>query len=433
MELTHKKLVAGIVMALAGIAGRSACAQDVSPGESPGLQQLAVAYYANKYRTEPEEALRRITIQDRAAGIENDLVRLLDNHYAGIWYDHADRGRLKIGMTRGAETHADEVRSLVEHYGLSAETDLVPVQFGVSDLEKKQHAVRDEIGELIGSAHALTSYNTRLNKVVVTAIAALPPNEEARLKPLSTIPWVYLRRVEVPTLASVPVSCNVTYCNPPLRGGREMHSSNGFRCTIAFIARDRFIFQQYWAITAGHCIFASGDTKWNARDESGNESLFGNTAFYTFAGGPGADAGIVSIDLWRSWATPLPIPAVVVKGSAQTAYDPNYAIRATAFSSLGQILCRTGRTTGTECGEVSNLGADETESYNGVNYQLRNMGELDVCGAADGDSGGPLYKNSRAFGLLSASINAGPTYCFTTYQGIHGAENLMGVSVLLSP
>jgi streptogrisin B len=96
-------------------------------------------------------------------------------------------------------------------------------------------------------------------------------------------------------------------------------------------------------------------------------------------------------------------------------------------------LCRTGRTTGTECGEVSSLGADETESANGVHYQLRNMGELDVCGSADGDSGGPLYKNSRAFGLLSASINVGPAYCFTTYQGIRGAENLLGVSVLLSP
>ena len=83
MELTHKTLVAGIVMALVGVASRSAYAQDVSPEESPGLQQLAVAYYVNKYRVEPEEALRRITLQDRAAGIEDDLVRLLDNHYAG--------------------------------------------------------------------------------------------------------------------------------------------------------------------------------------------------------------------------------------------------------------------------------------------------------------------------------------------------------------
>ena len=413
-------------------------AQDVTPTqEDPALQRIAVSYYVGKYRVDPEEAQRRLAVQDRASGIEDELARLLGDQYAGIWYDHSDRGRLKIGLTRRAEAHLDRVRSLLDRYGIAAETDLVAVRYSVAELETRQHAIRNRIAGMIESAHASTSYNTRLNKVVVTAIAELSADEAAKLKVLGELPEVSIRRVEVSSLAGKPLSCNITFCDPPLRGGREMIGKHGL-CTIAFVARDRIDPGRFWALTAGHCIYLTGDTSWSARDEMGRVILFGTAAFYTYAdtSASGADAGIVSINgpcNFCYWFNPPPIPAVVVKGSGQTTYDPNYAIHTTSFSSLGQILCRTGRTTGTECGEVSNLGADETQIFDGVLYYMRNMGELDVCGAESGDSGGPLYKRGRAFGIYSGGADAGPAYCFESYQGVRGAEKVMNVDVLLTP
>ena len=64
----------------------------------------------------------------------------------------------------------------------------------------------------------------------------------------------------------------------------------------------------------------------------------------------------------------------------------------------GHVLCRTGMMTGTECGDLSELDADETSvGPDGKTFTFRKMGEINVCGAKNGDSGGPLYKKHRAF------------------------------------
>jgi hypothetical protein len=97
------------------------------------------------------------------------------------------------------------------------------------------------------------------------------------------------------------------------------------------------------------------------------------------------------------------------------------------------MMCRTGRTTGTECGEVDLLYADETAwGSDGLIYSVSNMVEIDVCGAKGGDSGGPMYKNHRAYGIYSGEVDFGPAFCFEWYQGIRGAEKALKVSVLLA-
>ena len=59
--------------------------------------------------------------------------------------------------------------------------------------------------------------------------------------------------------------------------------------------------------------------------------------------------------------------------------------------------------TGTECGGLSELDADESSvGPDGKTFTFRKMGEINVCGAKNGDSGGPLYKKHRAFGIFQA-------------------------------
>ena len=82
-------------------------------------------------------------------------------------------------------------------------------------------------------------------------------------------------RLNVPTLTGRLVACNVTYCNPPFRGGRGIRQvwrcqpKSDFpfgECTAAFIARDNTNPRQLWFLTAGHCIFFAG-LPWEAKDE----------------------------------------------------------------------------------------------------------------------------------------------------------------------
>ncbi len=415
--------------------------QEKAASEDADVQRTAATYYAKKYRVDLREAERRLAIQDRAAGIEDDIAKILGDQYAGIWYDEADAGELKIGMTAAAEKRADEVRRIAERYGVAADMDLVTVRFTQAELEEKQGRIRNSIADIIDAGRARTSYNTKSNTVVVTALATLPPPEEARVNDLAKISGVTVRRVAVPTLRGRLVACNVTYCDPPFRGGRGIRRvTTHAECTAGFIARDNTNPSQLWVLTAGHCIFFAG-LPWEAQDESNNWSVVGFSAFASFSGPPGRDAGKISISSTSNgggWATPTALPAVVVKSSSNpvdsiifTNYNPNYEIKSTSWSSMGQVLCRTGMKTGTECGTVSELGADENSvGPDGKTFTFHDMGELDVCDSQNGDSGGPLYKKHRAYGILSSTLN---DPCFEAYQGVRGAETALDVAVIVAP
>lgn len=398
--------------------------------EDPALQDIAVEYYANKYRTDTEEARQRLRIQDQAAGIEDRLQELLADQFAGIWYDHADRGRLKIGMSRTAEARTADVLRAARDHGVEGYADLVSVRFTQAELERQQDSVRESLMDMILNGYARTSHNPRLNSVVVTALASLPASEERRIAQLSGTDGVTVQRVRESTLFGTLESCNVTYCDPPLRGGRSIVSSlNG--CTGAFTARHRVNTSHLLLLTAGHCIMFGGP-EWSAKNEANLWRRIGPSYGYVFAGGPGKDAGAVRIDPISYWALPSPLASVVVKSSALTTYNPNYKIKYDATSSLGQLLCQTGASTGTACAEVSDLGADHVVSTPAGNFLLKNLGELDMCGTTLGDSGAPIYKKNKAYGLHVGTAS-GTFTCHTMYQGIRGAENALNVDILLSP
>jgi len=56
--------------------------QEKAAGEDPLVQQIASTYYANKYHVDLDEAERRISIQDRAAG--RDYSHVLEFNRPGL-------------------------------------------------------------------------------------------------------------------------------------------------------------------------------------------------------------------------------------------------------------------------------------------------------------------------------------------------------------
>lgn len=432
----HRAAMSWILVALAGLCLVSlGSAANAVEREDDGLQALAIRYYADKYRIDPERARARLEIQDRAAGIDDALIAELGDDYAGIWYDPNKAGRLQIGLARAGSARLAALQRVVEAFGLTADTDWVSVNRTERDLTELRDAMRPDLHDLLNTARANMGYDTRRNSVIVRAVTRVTPTEEATLRSLASIPGVIVQRVPADTLAATYQGCWITACNPPLRGGRGV-IADGF-CTGAFIAYTPNSPHQ-WLLTAGHCMYFEaivGDGyAWHARNEAMKTHLISAYVNYTFAGPNGRDAGIIWLQPSSYWATPAPIAAVVVKISDDTTYNPSYEIRQTSFSAIGQILCRTGRMTGTDCAEVSLLGADETaKGPNGLYYGVRNMGEVDACGAQGGDSGGPLYKKHRAYGIYSGRVNAGPAFCWEFYQGVRDAEKALGVKVLLAP
>lgn len=418
--------------------------------ESPNIQKLGAAYYAGKYRISEDEAMRRLAIQDQAAGIEDDLAALLGEEFAGIWYDARDNGRLKIGVTATGGRLIAEIRQIADRYRVLDVTDMVSVRYSISQLERIRDGIRPDLDEMLLAGHARTSYSTMTNRVTVKAVSRLSVSEEATLRRISTIAGVSIVRTEVPSLlvtfttgnagvkpapTPTPNICFIGLCDPPFRGGRAFIKPTG--CTAGFIAHYTNDPGVTLIMTAGHCIFVTtgiGGT-WSAKDGQAHVHNLGTADGYVFSGSYGADAGVIRLDLNGFWASPMPIFALIVNPfNSTTTFDLEYEIRHDSTSSIGQLLCRTGAATGTECGLVSDLGVDVAgDNLNNQIYWIRNAGELDVCGGKGGDSGGPIYKKHKAYGLMFSTTDAGILGCNEYYQGIRGAQNLLNVSLSLSP
>ena len=268
----------------------------------------------------PQEAERRLAIQDRAAGIEDEIIKVLGDQYAGIWYDEADGGKLKIGMTPAAPRRAEDVRRIAERRGILADMDFVTVRYTQAELEQKQDDIRKRIEDIIDAGRARTSYNTKSNTVVVTAIAALPPLEEARVNDLAKISGVTVRRFNVPTLRGRLHGLQRDLLRSTLWGGRGIRRRH--LPSICRMHRRIHRTRQYQSkSTVGLDRRSLHFLRRLAVGGKGRiEQLerVGFSGFYSFSGAPGRDAGKISIsaNVGGGWASPTPKPFVVVKSSS---------------------------------------------------------------------------------------------------------------------
>jgi hypothetical protein len=424
-EIAMRAFVQNLALfaSLSSAAAMPALAGDL---EDPGLEQLAVESYVDNFRVGVEEATRRVRLQDRAAGIEDRIEALLGEQFAGVWFDHDDRGRIKIGITRAAVPRSGEVQRIVADFGLGDDAQLVSVRHTVAELDRSKQAIREFLLDMMRIGHVDLGYDTRSNQVIVTTLALLPSYEEARIAALAGKSEVTIRRVDAPTLGGELVSCTIGTCDPPLRGGRALD-----RCTGGFIARHRVNTSHLLVLTAGHCLTPGYDVPWYAKNENLTDLMIGPSYGYVF--GLGSDAGAIYIDPSRWWFSPAPVAKVVVESSPFTAYNPNYKIKHDSTSTIGKVVCYSGRITKTRCGVISALGVD----YYIDGALFLNMGEMTLASCpALGDSGSPIYKINRGYGLLVSRhywSEGQVDKCLGRYQGIRGAENQLNVDILLSP
>ncbi|MFI2364977.1 S1 family peptidase [Promicromonospora sp. NPDC019610] len=168
----------------------------------------------------------------------------------------------------------------------------------------------------------------------------------------------------------------------------------GVRCTMGFNVRKG---GKYYFLTAGHC--GKLVPVWHARSSQGK--VIGRTVISPY---PNKDYALVRYDSrWRDrpggyrWAKPR----------------------------VGEAVTRDGSTTGTHSGRITALGV--TVRYVG-GTTVRGLVQADIC-AEPGDSGGPLYRGSKAFGLTSGGAGACPARGITFYQPVGKILRAHGLSL----
>ncbi|MEU6369685.1 S1 family peptidase [Streptomyces sp. NPDC046931] len=188
--------------------------------------------------------------------------------------------------------------------------------------------------------------------------------------------------------------------NKLISGGDAIYASS-WRCSLGFNVQDSS--GNYYFLTAGHCTDGAG-TWWS---NSSHTTTLGTTAGSSF---PGNDYGIVRYT-----------NSSVTKSGTVGSQD----ITRAATPSVGTTVYRRGSTTGTHSGSVTALNA--TVNYGGGDI-VYGLIQTTVC-AEPGDSGGPLYGGSTAYGLTSGGSGDCTSGGTTFFQPVTEALGAYGVHV----
>lgn len=180
-------------------------------------------------------------------------------------------------------------------------------------------------------------------------------------------------------------------------GGDAIYSGQ-YRCSLGFNVRSG---STYYFLTAGHC--GNIGTTWYSN--SAHTSVLGTRAGTSF---PGNDYAIIR---YTTGGT----PSGTVGGQD---------ISSSGTPSVNQTVTRRGSTTGIHSGRVTALNATVNYAEGSVSGLIRTT----VC-AEGGDSGGPLYSGSVAYGLTSGGSGNCSSGGTTFFQPVTEALSVYGVSV----
>ncbi|MDF2272236.1 S1 family peptidase [Streptomyces coacervatus] len=236
-----------------------------------------------------------------------------------------------------------------------------------------------------GTAWAVDS---KTNRVVVTVDSTVSKAEIAKIE-----------RQAGANSGALAIKRTSGQFKPLISGGDAIYGGQ-YRCSLGFNVHSG---STYYFLTAGHC----GQVASTWYSNSGHTTTLGTNVGYTF---PGSDYALV-----RYTNSSISHPSTV----------GNQTISSAATPSVGTTVYRRGSTTGTHSGRVTALNATVNYGSGDVVYGLI---QTTVC-AEGGDSGGPLYGGSVAYGLTSGGSGDCTSGGTTFFQPVTAALSHYGVSI----
>jgi streptogrisin B len=232
------------------------------------------------------------------------------------------------------------------------------------------------------------SVDSKTNRVVVTVDSTVSKAEIAKIK-----------RQAGSDAGALTIKHTSGQFKPLISGGDAIYGGQ-YRCSLGFNVHSG---NTYYFLTAGHC----GEVASTWYSNSGHTTTLGTNVGYSF---PNNDFALV-----RYTNSSISHPSTV---GSQT-------ITSAATPSVGTTVYRRGSTTGTHSGRVTALNATVNYGNGDIVY---GMIQTTVC-AEGGDSGGPLYGGTVAYGLTSGGSGNCTSGGTTFFQPVTEALSYYGVSV----
>ncbi|MGW5332187.1 S1 family peptidase [Streptomyces bauhiniae] len=253
--------------------------------------------------------------------------------------------------------------------------------FSASQLTRASDSVRQ--ADVPGTAWAV---DTETNRVLVTVDSTVSQAEIAKIKQQAGADKLTVKRT-------------AGKFNKLITGGDAIYGGS-YRCSLGFNVRSG---STYYFLTAGHC----GEVASTWYSNSAKTTVLGTNVGYSF---PGNDFALV-----RYTNSSVAHPSAVGSQTISSAATP----------AVGTTVTRRGSTTGTHSGRVTALNA--TVNY-GSGDVVSGLIQTTVC-AEGGDSGGPLYGGSVAYGLTSGGSGNCTSGGTTFFQPVTEALSYYGVTL----
>ncbi|MFM9693526.1 S1 family peptidase [Streptomyces europaeiscabiei] len=282
----------------------------------------------------------------------------------GVYYDAA--GQLVVAVTD--EAAARTVRA----EGGTAEV----VKHSAADLASVQATLDDRIAETDPIANTSWGVDPSTNQVSVKIFEGVSAADRKRIRDLAA-EYGDAVRVE-----KFPGTLN-TNAYESLGGIGIRAADSGAECTLGFNVRNSA--GEKYFVTAGHCANASNKLFWHR--QAGDIYFGKRTEWYDF-GGDEKDYAVVKYNEDDA----IDVAAYGAVRAAGTEYE----ITGSRYPFDGESVKRAGAVTSDLVGYV--LSPSETVTVSGV--VLKNMIMTTNC-SKGGDSGGPLWAQTDALGILS--------------------------------
>lgn len=322
-----------------------------------------------------EELATRLAVDATASSIEPRMRAELADAYAGTWV--APDGRTTV-------------------VGLTDPTLTAKVRAAGA----KPRIVTRSLAELRQLTTKLDRRATVAGSAVHAWHIALPSNTVSIEASNTAAAITFARAAGLPDDALSVVASTEAY-RPfyDIRGGDQYVINSRLICSIGFAVAGGFV-------TAGHC----GNVGEPTTGSGAAQGVMRGSSF------PGDDLGWIETNAnWipRPWVSTYDGNVVTVTGSQEAA--------------VGAAVCRSGRTTGWQCGTITAKNVTVNYSAGPVYEMVRST----AC-AQPGDSGGSFVAGSQAQGVTSGGSGNCTTGGSTVYQPVNEILSRYGLSLTTS-
>jgi len=350
--------------------------------------------YAADMGVDLEEAIRRLKLQADIGRLNADLLEKEPEAYGGLWIQHRPDYRVVALFTRDGETI---LRRYAQETPLASLVEVRSADATYMELER----IRAEVDQTVDGWHIDhgTAVDVRENRVELYVVET-----ERLADAMEQHEFHFPENVEVHHVEWLPEEVM------EIHGGLVLTSGQG-NCTSGFsVSHSSVPFgTRYGIVTAGHC---PDDLEYLASPLPFVDGVLGMC-------GTGSPLSCSIYDAQWHTAPGFDVTNRIYYRDPPAEVYRDITSRTSANNQpVGAYVCKYGKTSLFGCGTII------IDNYNGIQKVL----DVEVL---PGDSGGPVFSGSSAYGIILASALCTSDNC-AIYLPADRFEGYLGVQVLTS-